>query len=51
MRENGGASLVALVMILFSFLLYWTVWSLKELTKRPKVAKQRGPKLKVGSIR
>jgi hypothetical protein len=41
-RENGGLILVTLVIV--SFLLYWSVWSHNELTKRPKVAKQRGPK-------
>jgi hypothetical protein len=37
---------VPLVMILFSFLLYWFAWSLNRLTKRPKIAEQRRPKAK-----
>jgi hypothetical protein len=35
------AILVALVVVLFSYLLYWSVWSLNGGTGRLKVAKQR----------
>jgi hypothetical protein len=46
MREDGGVILVALVIVLFSFLLYWFAWSLNGSTKRPKIAEQHRPKAK-----
>ena len=50
MGEHGVAILVALLMVLLSFFLYWSVWSLNGLTGRPKVAKQGGQKAKKGPI-
>jgi cytochrome c-type biogenesis protein CcmH/NrfG len=43
------AILVALVVVLFSYLLYWSVWSLNGWTGQLKIAKQRRPKAKAES--
>jgi hypothetical protein len=41
---EDGAILVALVVVLFSYLLYWSVWSLKGGTGQLKIAKRRWAK-------
>jgi hypothetical protein len=43
------AILVGLVVVLFSYLLYWSVWSLNGGSGQLKIVKQRGPKAKPGS--
>jgi hypothetical protein len=46
MGEHGGAILVGLLMVLLSFVLYWSIWSLNGPTGRHKTAKQGGQKAK-----
>lgn len=37
MLDSAGGILLAFVMVLFSFLSYWVVWSLNGLGKEPRI--------------
>jgi hypothetical protein len=46
MLQNAGGILFALVLVLFSFLSYWLVWSLNGVGKSPTNAVQQQTKTK-----